>query len=449
MQAVAPLLLTFLLSAASQEPTNALERGEKLLSKKQYAKAEGELRQAVAEDPSSARAHGNLALALLPQGKTREAVDEGRLAAAFGPQSPEARYIYGRALAADHRPVEAAREFEKAVGLKPGEAAPLVALAAAYASAEDERTASIYAKAVALRPADARVRGDFAEYLWRVDEVEKGNRVIEDALLAFPSNVGLTLQYGRALAEQQRYLDAAVALEKARRLGSSEASTFALLGTAYAQAGKTDEAIAALEEGVAAHPGDASLQHALGRLLLSQGKAREALPHLEAAAQSKPDAADIQLDLGRARETLGELDLAEASFRKAVRLSPNLPRGHYALGRLLLREGKKAEAERELATHHSLYERGTKIVSATDVESGQITMARSQLHQGKAAEALARFEALPESPESLIGRAEALLRLGRPREAVRALERALELSPDDHHIELLLVTATSRAGAPQ
>ena len=35
----------------------------------------------------NARAHGNLALALLAQGKTREAIDAGRLAAAFGPET--------------------------------------------------------------------------------------------------------------------------------------------------------------------------------------------------------------------------------------------------------------------------------------------------------------------------------------------------------------------------
>jgi len=442
--AVAALLT--LVSLAPAEPA-ALERGEKLLSQKQYAKAEAELRLAVAEDPTSARVHGNLALALLPQRKIREGVDEARLAAAFGPESPEARYIYGLALAADHRPVEAARQLEKAIALKPGEAAPVVALAAAYASAEDERTASTYAKAIALRPTNPRIRGELAEYLWRVEKTDEGNRAIEEAMIAFPDNLGLTLQYGRALADQQRFLDAAAVLEKARRLGSTEPSTFALLATAYDQSEKGGEAIAVLEAGTTSHPEDARLQHDLGRLLVAQGKPREALPHLEEAARRKPDSAVIQLDLGRALEMLGELDRAEAAFRRAVRLSPNLPRGHYALGRLLQREGKSAEAERELAAHHALYERGTTIVAATDVESGQITLARAELNHGNPAAALKRFEALPPSPESLVGRAEALSRLNRHREAVATLERAHELAPDDHHIELLLATESSRAEA--
>ncbi len=442
---VAPALLSALLLTAP-EPTS-LERGERLLGQKQYAKAEVELRLAAAEDPTSARVHGNLALALLPQKKVREAVDEARLAAAFGPESPEARYIFGLALAADRKPVEAARQFEKAIALKPGEPGPVVALAAAYAAADDERTGATYATAIGMRPDDPRLRGDLAEYLWRVDRTDEGNRAIQEALRAFPANAGLTLQYGRALAEQERFADAAAVLEKARGLGSTDASVLALLATAYARMERTDEAVAVLGAAVETHPNDAALQHDLGKLLLAEGKPREALPHLQEAARGKPRDAPIQLDLGRAEEMLGELGRAEEAFRRAIQLSPNLPRGHYALGRLLQREGKNAEAERELAAHHALYERGTKIVAATDVESGELTLARAELNQGNATAALRRFESLPASPESLVGRAEALSRLGHRREAVAALERAHELAPEDHHIELLLATATSRAEA--
>ncbi len=184
MSALAVVLLTALLAAApTPVPTpGPLERGEKLLAARQYEKATAQLRQAIEADPTSARAHGDLALALMALQKNREAVDAARLAAAFGPQLPEARHIYGLALAANGRPVEAAREFEKAVALKPGEAAPLYALAAAYAAAEDERTAATYEKLVALRPDDVKLRAEFADYLWRTDKDAEGNRVMEQAI---------------------------------------------------------------------------------------------------------------------------------------------------------------------------------------------------------------------------------------------------------------------------
>ena len=453
MPGVAALLLTALLfcaPASTPAPTpGPLERGEKLLGQKQYEKAEAQLRKAVEENPTSARAHGNLALALLAQHKNREAVDAARLAAAFGPQTPEARHIFGLALAADGRPVEAAREFERTLALKPGEAAPLAALASAYAAAEDERTVAIYEKLLVLRPADPKIRGDLAEYLWRTEKTEEGNRVMEQALHSFPTNAELLQRYGRSLLQQERPLDAAQALERARGLGSDDAPTFALLAGSYEQAGNTQAARTVLVAGVEKHPTDTSLRHDLGRLWLAEGRAEEALPELAEAARSSPNSVEIQLDLGRALEATGKLEAAEEAYRRAVRLAPNLPGGHYSLGRLLQRQGKKDEAERELTIHHSLYERGRQLVAAANSKDAATSLAWAELNAGKAAEALARFQTLPESPETLKGQALALQRLQRHRDAVRALERARALAPDDHRIELLLVTERSRAEQPR
>src|SRR5262245_60396247 len=93
---VSALWLAFLTVASPPPPVaDDLARAEALLGRKDYAAAESLLREVVKTEPRNARAHGNLALALMPQRKVREAVDEGRLAAAFEPESPQARYIYG------------------------------------------------------------------------------------------------------------------------------------------------------------------------------------------------------------------------------------------------------------------------------------------------------------------------------------------------------------------
>jgi Flp pilus assembly protein TadD len=442
VSAVAAFLLTALLATApTPVPTpGPLERGEKLLGARQYEKAAAQLRKAIEADPTSARAHGDLALALLALHQNREAVDAARLAAAFGPQLPEARYIYGLCLAADGRPVDAARELEKAIALKPGEAAPLLALAAAYAAAEDERTAPTYEKLVALRPEDVKLRAEFAEYLWRTQKYAEGNRVMEQAIAAFPANTSLLRRYGRALLEQDRPLDAVQALEKARSLGSRDPALIAMLADAYEQTDRADAARAVLADGVEANPSDAALRQDLGRLLLAAGRAEEALPVLQEAARLSPRTVETQLDLGRALESVGRLDEAEAAYRRAIELAPNVPRSHYALGRLLQREGKTEEAQHELSVHHDLYERGREAVSRYDVKNSEIAYAWAELHKGNAAAALARFEALPETPDTLRGRALALSQLQRHAEAVAVLERARGLAPDDHRIELLLVT---------
>jgi Flp pilus assembly protein TadD len=443
------LLVTVLSASEPAATPGALELGERLLARKQYAPAERELRRAVEADPSSARAHGNLALALLPQRKVGEAVAEARLAAAFGPTSAEAHFIFGMALAADRKPLDAMREYERAVELAPGAIGPISALAAAYAAAEDPRTVATYQKVAALSPADPSVPADLAEYLWRVERVEEGNAAIERALAAFPSNADLRLRWGRSLAQQERFADAAEALEAARRLGADDAATLALLADVTERAGRVEDARATLVAAVTRYPQDPALAHALGRLWLAEGKTEEALPPLEKAALARPSAAEFQLDYGRALEASGRTADAEAAYRKAIALSPNMPAPHFALGRLLQREGKKEEAQKELAMHHALYERGRRLVSAADVQDAQTSLAWTLLREGNAAEALERFRALPETPESLRGQAAALQRLGRPADAVRALERAHDLAPEDARIALLLATERSRAAEPK
>ena len=128
-------------------------------------------------------------------------------------------------------------------------------------------------------------------------------------------------------------------------------------------------------------------------------------------------------------------------------LAPNTPRAHYALGRLFQRQGKTADAQRELEIHHKLYERSREAIARYDVESAAMAYAWAEWHKGNAGVALARFQALPETPETLRGAALALARLERHAEAVAALERAQALAPDDGRIELLLVTERAQSQA--
>src|SRR5262249_14363979 len=233
-------------------------------------------------------------------------------------------------------------------------------------------------------------------------------------------------------------------LEAARKQGAQGVALLLLLGDAYRQAGRADASLEVFTVAGHENPGSADARAELGRALSRAGAYDRALPELEAAAQLSPKSADVLLDYGRALESLGRLDEAEAAYRRAVKLAPNLPRGHYALGRLLLRQGRKAEGDAELATHRKLYERGLKLVSEADARKGEIALGWAEIHQGKAEAALVRFSDLPESVDTLLGRAEALSRLDRHAEALRVLERARALAPDDDRVDRKLAAERLR-----
>jgi len=441
---VLSILVALVCVAAAPVPDEDLSRAERLLAKKDYKGAEEALRKVVAASPSDARAHGDLALALLAQKKAREAVDEGRLAAAFAPEAPEARYIYGLTLKAAGRPKEAVRELEKAVALKPDATAPLRVLADTYASIGDERAVETYRRAISREPEVAANRAGLAEFYWQVGQTASGNQAMDEALARFPDNPDLLARYGRALVEQERFLDGAAKLEAARKHGAQGVALLLLLGDAYRQGGRSDEALEIFTAAARENASSADARAELGRALSRAGAYDRALPELEAAVQLNPKSADLLLDYGRALESLGRLDDAEAAYRRAVKLAPNLPRGHYALGRLLVRQGRKAEGDAELAAHRKLYERGLKLVSEADSRTGEVSLAWAELHQGKVEDALARFSGFPESVDTLLGRAEALSRLDRHAEALRTLERARALAPDDARVERRLAAERLR-----
>ena len=444
VRSIPALWLAVSIGVATPPTPEDLARAEHLLGQKSYAAAETLLRDIVRADPKNARAHGNLALALLPQRKIREAVDEGRLAAAYAPESAQARFIYGLALRAAGRPADAAREFAKANALQPNEVGPLDALADAYAATGDERAAAAYERLLELDPGRSGPPLAFASYLWEAGKDERANSIAAAAVEKFPDDGPLRAAYGYALLEQQRFVDAAGELSRARDLGLGNTQTLGALGSALWQAGRTDDAEAAFEAAVRQHPDAVALRLELGRLRLSLGKGEAALRELEPASRLAPADAAVRFQLGRGYEAVGRLDEAEAAYRKAMEMSPNLASPRYALGRLLVRRGRREEGEKELEVYRTLYARAAHAQFEAESRRGEILLAESELSRGEPAAALARLESLPEGAEVLKGRARALSRLDRHAEAVQALERARELKPDDARIQALLAAEGAR-----
>jgi hypothetical protein len=75
---------------------------------------------------------------------------------------------------------------------------------------------------------------------------------------------------------------------------------------------------------------------------------QKSLEGYEQAASLTPKDFRMWFELAKARDRNGDTEGAEKAFRKALELAPNYSRTHWALGNLLLREGRTDEAFAEI-----------------------------------------------------------------------------------------------------
>ena len=81
-----------------------------------------------------------------------------------------------------------------------------------------------------------------------------------------------------------------------------------------------------------------------GRKHLRSGMPAQATVPLEKAKKREPDKASIREALGIAYFRMARWDEAEREFRALLELSPTDDYGHYALGRVLEKQGRHQEA---------------------------------------------------------------------------------------------------------
>jgi Flp pilus assembly protein TadD len=98
----------------------------------------------------------------------------------------------------------------------------------------------------------------------------------------------------------------------------------------------------------ASHPEQDPLRSQATEALAKQDYATAA-KLLAALSEKNPRDAQVLYNLGSAQDALDQISEAEASYRRAIAVSPNLLEAHLALGLLLARNGKTADARTELA----------------------------------------------------------------------------------------------------
>ncbi|HEY6940647.1 tetratricopeptide repeat protein [Dokdonella sp.] len=164
----------------------------------------------------------------------------------------------------------------------------------------------------------------------------------------------------------------------------------------------------------------------LGGLLLERGELDAALRHLGRAADLAPNDAMIQLMLGQAFARRDTPAFAEQAFRNALRLKPDLHQARPWLGALLLKAGRRAEADAQYR----------ELLGVPGFEiAAQVGMADVARADGRYDDAVASYRAAlsaePAQPMPARALAWCLTRLGRIDEAIQAYDACIAISPDE------------------
>jgi arylsulfatase A-like enzyme/predicted Zn-dependent protease len=278
-----------------------------------------------------------------------------------------------------------------------------------YTRAEEEGLA-----ALAIAQGDPDTRAVLIEkardYLATTYRLQKRHREAEEQLRlilsANPTASFAQVKLARLLAstgradEARRLIDEVLARDP--RYGIALAVRFRLETVAGDRAAAIKTARTLADE----RTGEKNVLVDAGRLLLQSGEAERAIACFELALEQERDLdPGLLAHLGDAQLAAGKLDAARESYRALTKITPRDPRAHFFLGAISLRLGDEASARESFATATSLNPK----------------YAAPRL-------SLARY----------------LLSKGRREEAVRTLEEALAMSPQDPRIRQMLDEARAR-----
>jgi tetratricopeptide (TPR) repeat protein len=391
--------------------------------------AEKSLRRAVEQRPNMTAAQIALGNLLRKRGEMVEAVTHLEAASRAGSNHEKARALValGAAqLALGHGP-EAERAFERAIEFAPARAGIRIGIGNAWLSTEDEAGAqkalSVLLRAGEVAPDVAEVQSALGRARERLGDLPAAREAYERALHLDPGYRYARRRLVRICVSLRDFARARAESEHLLAESPDDADNHSLAGLTAAKEGRLAEARTeyrkALDLAGGEH-GEALL--GLVKVELASGNAEAARAAAQSAVDLDPDDVDARVSLAEAEHARGRRDAAESAYRNALEKSRTNAHALLGLGRLLLEEGRAAEAAGVLEQ-----------VRGAEALLARPAMAAALAKAGRANEAIAAYRAQlelePRSPQLWLDLAGVLDGAGRSTEARTALQRATAADP--------------------
>ena len=384
-----------------------------------------------------------IGLAMLKSGRTAAAIAElGAVRYKVGKGLEGLLYLaLGQAYEASPEPARAAEAYRRATDSPAADAAPWLALARLQSTDRPADATATLERGLAVVGPDHRLLAALARSFWRDQKAKPAakrdwsalDRLLDQARTAAPGSAELATIRAELAAAKGRPEDGLAVLDEATRADPSSAPLRLALAEALAGLGRLDEAIAGLGDAEAAIGDRAGFRIARARYRLAQGDAKAA----EVALAADPDRvpAEQRPTLARA---LGELHLgrddraaARLAFLGWAGLEPGSIDPHLALLNLAIADGDDRAVDLEVGALKAIGGPSSvfwKVARAEALLRDRPAAPPSAAMLDEATRLIAEVDAeTPGQPSASLLRGRSMERRGRPDEAIRAYERALEL----------------------
>lgn len=392
-----------------------------------FASAEKELNELLTFDPANATAKTMLATVLATQAWLDPRLgDDAKLRGALTQPgaSPEALILGHLALGN----VGEAAQLVSKVGTQRTLYAALVSQAAGQATA----AVSALEPITRAQQADFLAKYAYARALQDAKQYAAAVSAFEAAAHLVKGNPNADLEIGRLyfgpLEDHEKALAALRRASDPKSGASAAVRAEALYHIAKIihRRGRSGEALVTIQDALNLDPSNARYLAELGDIYFDTSKIVDAYNSYEKAKQNDKTLVAAWIGLGRTNERLEKLDVALNSYRQAITLDPLNARANFLYAALILKQGRKDEAERVLL---DLLKRDPSNVEAAN------QLARFYMDQRRLDDALKIYADLiaiaPSTIDGYLGKGIVLVEAGRLHEAKAYYQRAATLAPDN------------------
>ena len=333
------LLWLFAWQGASSQAAEHMQAGIAADKERKFDVAIAEFKKVTELDDAYPDGFVSLGQAYMESGDYGSALPPLKHALELSPDSPPGHQLLGYALLAQGYAAEAIPHLQRSSDKT------ALGIAEIQTGQLSEAVAHLQA-ALAAHPNDP----DLLYYLSRASGL-LAKQSVDTLLATYPDSP----RAHQAMAENyfvlRRMPDAEKEYREALRLRPGLPEAHLALGEVYAGAFQWPKAEEEFRTQTKLQPGNAEAAYRLGQALLEQGKTHEARTELARADRLAPDMPETLYALGKAASLESDPAAAEKSWAKLLTLekeSPLAAQAHFGLAGIYRKQGKIAEAKREM-----------------------------------------------------------------------------------------------------